>query len=134
MLVGAPLAIRFPRGGLGTVIVLSGTIFAIYWTTLIGGESLADRGYMEPNVAMWIANFIFLAAGVWLAARMGRAVSAPRDSGQGSLWQLLLNQVSPPRRGGGDPSPGSVEPAAGSVEPMPAGTEPMPADHRHPGA
>ena len=134
VLVGAPLAIRFPRGGLGTVIVLSGTIFAIYWTTLIGGESLADRGYMEPNVAMWIANFIFLAAGVWLAARMGRAVSAPRDSGQGSLWQLLLNQVRPPRRGGGDPSPGSVEPAAGSVEPMPAGTEPMPADHRHSGA
>lgn len=93
VLVGAPLAIRFPRGGLGTVIVLSGGIFAIYWMTLIGGESLADRGRLEPNVAMWIANAIFLAAGVGLASRMGRAVSAPRDSGQGGIWQLLVNRV-----------------------------------------
>ncbi|MDE0073353.1 MAG: LptF/LptG family permease [Gammaproteobacteria bacterium] len=93
VLVGAPLAIRFPRGGLGTVIVLSGAIFAIYWTTLIGGESLADRGRLEPNVAMWISNVIFLAAGVWLSSRMGRAVSAPRDSGRGVIRQLLANRV-----------------------------------------
>lgn len=93
VLVGAPLAIRFPRGGLGTVIVLSGAIFAIYWTTLIGGESLADRGRLEPNVAMWISNVIFLAAGVWLSSRMGRAVSAPRDSGRGGIRQLLANRV-----------------------------------------
>ena len=98
VLVGVPLAIRFPRGGLGTVIVLSGTIFAIYWTTLIGGESLADRGYMEPNVAMWISNFIFLTAGIWLASRMGRAVSAPRDSGQAGVLQRLMRQVGRLRR------------------------------------
>lgn len=93
VLVGAPLAIRFPRGGLGTVIVLSGGIFAIYWTTLIAGESLADRGRLEPNVAMWIANAIFLAVGIGLAARMGRAVSAPRDSGPGGVRRRLVNRV-----------------------------------------
>ena len=98
VLVGAPLAIRFPRGGLGTVIVLSGAIFAIYWTTLIGGESLADRGRLEPNVAMWISNAIFLVAGIGLASRMGRAVSAPRDSGQGGMWRLLVSRM----KGGAD--------------------------------
>ena len=113
VLVGAPLAIRFPRGGLGTVIVLSGTIFAIYWTTLIGGESLADRGFMEPNVAMWIANFIFLVAGVWLALRMGRAVSAPRDSSQSGLWQLVKTQVGALRR----PRTAGAAPASGSLDP-----------------
>ena len=108
VLVGAPLAIRFPRGGLGTVIVLSGAIFAIYWTTLIGGESLADRGYLEPNVAMWISNFIFLAAGAWLAWRMGRAVSAPRDSGPGGLWRALAIRLRRPQPVAADPAPGSV--------------------------
>jgi hypothetical protein len=42
---------------------------------------------------MWISNVIFLAAGVWLSSRMGRAVSAPRDSGRGGIRQLLANRV-----------------------------------------
>ncbi len=93
VLVGAPLAVRFPRGGLGTVIALSGAIFAIYWTTLIGGESLADRGHLEPNVAMWISNAVFLAVGAWLAARMARAVSAPRDSDRGGVRRRLADRL-----------------------------------------
>ena len=109
VLVGAPLAIRFPRGGLGTVIVLSGGIFAIYWTTLIGGESLADRGHLEPNVAMWISNVIFLVVGIRLASRMGRAVSAPRDSGQGGIRRLLMSRVRRNRRAGAGMAEGAAD-------------------------
>ena len=109
VLVGAPLAIRFPRGGLGTVIVLSGAIFAVYWTTLIGGESLADRGHLEPNVAMWISNFVFLVGGSGLAWRMGRAVSTPRDSGAGGFRQLLAGAVSRLGRGAGADRAGGWE-------------------------
>ncbi|MCI0437312.1 MAG: LptF/LptG family permease, partial [Gemmatimonadetes bacterium] len=44
VLVGAPLAVRFPRGGAGMVIAISLGIFGIYYMSLIGGESLGDRG------------------------------------------------------------------------------------------
>src|SRR5690606_25971864 len=32
VLIGAPLAVRFPRGGVGMVIAFSLVIFAIYWS------------------------------------------------------------------------------------------------------
>jgi lipopolysaccharide export system permease protein len=37
VLIGAPLAVRFPRGGVGMVIAASLTIFGIYYVSLIGG-------------------------------------------------------------------------------------------------
>jgi lipopolysaccharide export LptBFGC system permease protein LptF len=36
VLVGAPIAVRFPRGGVGMVIAISLTIFGIYYVSLIG--------------------------------------------------------------------------------------------------
>ena len=53
VLLGAPLAMRYPRGGLGLVIAASSGIFAVSWMGLIGGENLADRGIAPPWVAMW---------------------------------------------------------------------------------
>lgn len=81
VLIGAPLAIRFPRGGVGMVIAVSVGIFAIYWAGLIGGESLADRGVMSPLVAMWTADLVFLVVGIALITRMGREGGANRGGG-----------------------------------------------------
>ncbi len=78
VLIGAPLAIRFPRGGVGMVIAVSVVIFAIYWAGLIGGENLADKGVVPPFWAMWTPDLAFLLLGVYLAARMGRAGSGNR--------------------------------------------------------
>ena len=64
VLMGAPLGIRFPRGGIGMVIVASATIFAVYWAGLIGGENLANEGVVPPFWAMWTADLIFLGLGV----------------------------------------------------------------------
>jgi lipopolysaccharide export system permease protein len=89
VLIGAPLAIRFPRGGVGMVIGTSVAIFAVYWLSLIGGERLADRGLMTPFWSMWIPNFIFLAVGIWMTARMGREISSTRGGG----WDDLLHTV-----------------------------------------
>lgn len=89
VLIGAPLAIRFPRGGVGMVIGASVAIFAVYWLSLIGGERLADRGLMTPFWSMWIPNFIFLAVGIWMTARMGREISSTRGGG----WEDLLRTV-----------------------------------------
>ena len=87
VLIGAPLAIRFPRGGVGMVIAVSVGIFAIYWAGLIGGENLADKGLVPPFWAMWTPDLAFLVLGVFLAVRMGRAGSANRG---GSLDEAMF--------------------------------------------
>ena len=89
VLIGAPLAVRFPRGGLGLVIAASSGIFAISWVGLIGGENLADRGIASPMVAMWAPNLIFLVVGLWLASRMGRESASMRGGG----WDELVWSV-----------------------------------------
>lgn len=89
VLIGAPLAVRFPRGGVGMVIVVSVAIFAIYWIFLIGGEKLSDRGLVDPFWAMWTPNFVFAAIGLLLARRMGRTVATSRGGGWDDLlWTL----------------------------------------------
>lgn len=78
VLMGAPLAIRFPRGGVGMVIAVSVGIFAVYWAGLIGGENLADKGVVTPFLAMWAPDLAFLALGLFLALRMGKSTGANR--------------------------------------------------------
>jgi lipopolysaccharide export system permease protein len=95
VLVGAPLGIRFPQGGIGMVIVASVAIFAIYWAGLIGGENLANEGVVKPFWAMWAADLAFLGIGVALAARMSRTAGTNRGGG---LGDVLFNLSSLGRR------------------------------------
>jgi len=85
-LVGPPLALRFPRGGVGMVIAASTGIFAIYWVGLIGGESLADKDLGSPFFTMWIPNIVFTILGLVLLRHMARAGGNTRGSGWGELW------------------------------------------------
>ncbi len=78
VLLGAPIALRFPRGGVGLVIGASLGVFALYYVCLIAGESMADDGVLPPWVAMWGANLIFTLVGVGLFLRMGREGSTAR--------------------------------------------------------
>jgi len=71
VLVGAPIALRFPRGGVGLVMGVGFTVFAIYYVGLIGGEALSDHGIISPFWAMWLDNIIFTIVGLILIARMG---------------------------------------------------------------
>jgi lipopolysaccharide export system permease protein len=66
VLLGAPLGILTRRGGMGIAIAISIVLFTVYWAFLIGGEDLADRGMMSPFWAMWIANFLMGALGLYL--------------------------------------------------------------------
>jgi lipopolysaccharide export system permease protein len=95
VLMGAPLGIRFPQGGIGMVIVASVTIFAVYWAGLIGGENLANEGVVTPFWAMWTADLIFFGFGVALAARMSRTAGTNRGGG---LSEVLFNLSSFGRR------------------------------------
>ena len=73
-LLGLPLAVRFPRGGVGLVIGTSLAVFSVYYVGLIGGEELGDRLIVPPFFAMWTPNLIFLAVSLplmWAVRRAG---------------------------------------------------------------
>lgn len=59
VLVGAPLAIRMGKAGMGMAVGLSILFFLVYYVCLIGGEKVADRGIINPAAAMWAPNVIF---------------------------------------------------------------------------
>ena len=58
ILLGAPLGLSIRRGGLGISALIALGVFLLYWTTLVQGEKLADRGFLSPWISMWIANVI----------------------------------------------------------------------------
>jgi lipopolysaccharide export system permease protein len=74
-LAGVAVALRFPRGGMGRVIIASVVVFTGYYVSLMAGESLADRLVISPFFAMWMAN-AFLLATVLLLIRRGRSRTA----------------------------------------------------------
>ncbi len=74
-LLGMPMAIRYPRGGVGLVIGTSLAVFSVYYVGLIGGEELGDRLIVSPFLAMWTPNLIFLIVAIPLLLSVRRAGS-----------------------------------------------------------
>lgn len=72
VLIGAPLGIMARRGTFGVAASLSLGFFLLYWSCLIGGEKLADRGYIDPWFGMWMANIVLGILGMYLTFRMAR--------------------------------------------------------------
>ena len=79
-LLGAPIAFRFPRGGVGLTIGVSLAVFGVYYCGLIVGEELARRGFLPAFVAMWGTNAILLVIGIFLTARLGHEGTTNRGS------------------------------------------------------
>jgi lipopolysaccharide export system permease protein len=94
VLLGAPIALRFPRGGVGLVIGVSLGVFATYYICLIAGETVANKGYLPPAIAMWAANLIFGAIGLVLLVRMGNEGATARGGDVGELLENLRMQVA----------------------------------------
>ena len=69
VLIWAPLGILARRGGMAVGGGMSLFFFLLYWTLLIGGEELADRQIITPFLAMWSANILVGAAGLYLVIR-----------------------------------------------------------------
>ena len=72
VLIGAPLGIMARKGGIGTGIIYSLAFFVIYWICLIGGENLADRLIISPELAMWASNIIIGSFGIFITIAMVR--------------------------------------------------------------
>jgi lipopolysaccharide export system permease protein len=97
VIVGAPLALRFGGGGIGMVIATSMVVFSLYYVGLIGGESLAGRGYVTPLFAMWVMNALMTVVGLLGLATMGRETSTARSG----MWDGVVQALRGLRRGAG---------------------------------
>jgi len=87
--LGVPVAIHFPRGGIGLVIGVSLVVFTIYYIGLIGGEELGDHRVVAPALAMWAANGLFTFLGL-----MGLALTRrPAYSIAGVNWADVRSAV-----------------------------------------
>ena len=73
--VGAPLGIIVRGGNFGISAAISLICYVLYWIALIGGEKLADRGLMEPGLAMWMGNIIFAVIGAFATIRVNFEMS-----------------------------------------------------------
>jgi lipopolysaccharide export system permease protein len=92
VLLGAPIALRFPRGGVGMTIGVSLGVFAIYYMGLLAGETLADNGYLDPAIAMWGTNAFLGIIGIVLTARLGSEGSTSRGSESSEFWARVFER------------------------------------------
>ncbi|HEV2671106.1 MAG TPA: LptF/LptG family permease [Gemmatimonadales bacterium] len=93
-LLGVPIAIRFPRGGVGLVIGTSLAVFSIYYVGLIGGEEFGDRLIVPPFFSMWTPNLIFLIVSIPLLWTVGRAGSSTHGGDWQDMKRALLAWVA----------------------------------------
>jgi lipopolysaccharide export system permease protein len=68
-LIGAPLGIKVRKGGFGVAAGISFAFFLLYWASLMGGEKLADREFLNPFWGMWSANFLLGIFGLYFVFR-----------------------------------------------------------------
>jgi lipopolysaccharide export system permease protein len=77
VLLGVPMAVAGSRSGRGISVSLALAVFLVYYAFLMGGEKLADRGRLNPVVAMWSANVVLTAIGIPLFMRTVREGRLP---------------------------------------------------------
>jgi lipopolysaccharide export system permease protein len=93
VLLGAPIALRFPRGGVGMTIGVSLAVFGLYYVGLIVGETMADRNYMTPFWGMWSANLVLGVIGLALTVRLGAEGTTNRGSETTELLDRARRRV-----------------------------------------
>jgi lipopolysaccharide export LptBFGC system permease protein LptF len=93
-LLGAPVALRFPRGGVGLTIGVSLGVFGVYYVGLSAGEALARGNLVSPFLAMWCTNIVLLAVGVVLTTRLGREGTTSRGSETSELLLRLRERFA----------------------------------------
>jgi lipopolysaccharide export system permease protein len=89
VIIGIVLALRFPRGGIGLVIGGALLVFSVHYIGLTAGESLADRGHVEPWAAMWTPNIVLTILGILGLIRVSRESGSTR----GGDFQEVLDAI-----------------------------------------
>lgn len=91
-IVGIPMALRFPRGGMGLVIGGGLFVFSIYYVGLIAGEGLGNKNIVSPATAMWAPNVIFILGGLFGLYRVSRESGSTRGGDLADLWETLTGR------------------------------------------
>ncbi len=116
MLVGVSLGVVSRRGGKSSGFVFTLLLVILYYVLSYTGIALGRQGKLPPSIAVWLANLVFAAAGIflrWQMASGGRVLSAftglalriPRPSFRQSrngkrLSSLLTRLQQPTSRSG----------------------------------
>lgn len=98
-ILAPPIALRFPRGGVGLVIGVSLVVFALYYVGLIGGEAAANHGLVPPFWAMWGTNVLMIVTGIVMLFRIGRDSGGARSGGLGEWLEERRLRREEQRRG-----------------------------------
>ncbi len=64
--VGIPIGMMTRTSGVGMAFTVSSVVYILYYMMLIGGEDLANRGYISPFLSMWMVNIILGILGIYL--------------------------------------------------------------------
>lgn len=97
ILVGIPMALRFPRSGMGLVIGGAMGVFSLYYIGLTAGEGLGDKGIVSPFWAMWTPNIVLsliAAAGLFVVRQHA---GTTRGGEFRDLLTTLLGRLGRPR-------------------------------------
>jgi LPS export ABC transporter permease LptG/LPS export ABC transporter permease LptF len=79
MLLGVPLGVNSRRGGKSAGIVLTILLVFVYYILSLTGSTLGHQSRLPAFIAVWAANILFAAAGIfllWQMATGGRILSA----------------------------------------------------------
>lgn len=68
--VGCPLGVLTKGGNFGVSAAISLGFYIVYWVFLLGGEKLADRGFIQPEISMWMGNIVIGIIGIILTLRI----------------------------------------------------------------
>lgn len=81
VLLGVALALKYPRSGIGLVIGASLLIFMTFYVLLIGGENVANKGYIAPVTAMHGPLVLFTLLGLVAVYAANREMGTARSGG-----------------------------------------------------
>ncbi len=69
VLIGAPLGVVVKRGGKSIGFGLSFLLILIYYTMMMLGEALGERGVLPPALTMWLPTVLLSGVGLFLIFR-----------------------------------------------------------------
>jgi lipopolysaccharide export system permease protein len=95
VLLGIPLALRFPRGGLRCWARRG---FALYYVSLTAGEPLADAGKVSPALMIWGPNVVFALLGLGGLLRVNRELGSTRGGDFAEIVDAIRRRTARWRR------------------------------------
>jgi len=104
MLVGVPLGVTSRRGGKSSAWVFTILLVCLYYSLSLFGTALGKQNWISAFVAVWLANILFAAGGLfllWQMASGGRVLSAIT-----SFMSRTPKTLSMPAEANGSPKPG----------------------------